>query len=238
VTRPGDKTHRRNKKVRQEKRRTNKNFMKHSILDVKKNITNWRLMQKNVKFPLKLKKSGKNFSHFKETNPEKKFAVPSTPHNTGQYLISNFCQVRNEKLFNYSGDFLQRDIYTNLIENAAIDDLCVTGGSMKGIINSHLFRRESDDFSTSQSISNTNNTYDMDDDGLLVGNCSIYYYDKVNDDSEQSGKFLEYKDTVQEEEASDSNFTQTSQADFYKQKIEEQKKLIDFLLNKIKSQNG
>ena len=150
--------------------------------------------------------------------------MPTTPHNTGQYLISNFAQVRHEKLLDLNSDYLQKDIYENMIEYAAIDDLCVTGGSMKGIINSHLFRRDSDEFSTSLSITKTNNTYVTDEESMTAT-------------AECNGNYLSMESDCLHRDREAFNF-ETSQAEYFKQKIEEQKKLIEILMHKIKSQNG
>jgi hypothetical protein len=226
-----------NKRVFREKRIRKRNFMEQSLIGGRDNMNIWRKVRKNVKLDLKLRKKFKHFKNFekfrkfhkKEKLNKHLFSIPSTPHNTGQYLISNFCQVRQEKLFEYNSEYLAKDIYSNLIESAAIDDLCVTGGSMKGIINSHLFRRDSDDFSTSMSINNTNNTYIPDDDNLTTGNdCSLYNFSSGNAELDWGNRLNEREEYLNE----------SSQTIYYKQKIEEQKRLIEILMHKIKSQNG
>jgi hypothetical protein len=209
-----------------------RNFMGHSILHPTKNSLKSERHGSNVKLALKLKKNLKknlkNFRKFfssKRKFQQKKFiAIPSTPHNTGQYLISNFAQVRHEKPYDLNSEFIQKDIYENMIEFAEMDELCVTGGSMKGIINSHLFRRDSDDFSTSLSITNTNNTYVTEDEIMTATlECNGNYFSMECD--------CVYRDV-------DAFHFENSQTDQFKQKIEEQKKLIEFLMHKIKSQNG
>lgn len=222
------------RKIREFKEKVSRkrNFMEQSIIHQEMKLKKLEKVRKNVKLALKLKKKVKkglkNFRTFftskSQTNQKKLVEIPSTPHNTGQYLISNYAQVRHEKLFNLSNDYLEKDIYENMIEYAAMDDICVTGGSMKGIINSHLFRRDSDDFSTSLSITKTNNSHVTDDDCLTAT-------------PEYNGNYLSMEcDCVFTER--EQNHFENRQADYYKQKIEEQKKLIELLMHKIKSQNG
>ena len=210
-------------------RHVRKKFMDDSIRDAKSNLKNWRQLRKNVKLAFKLRKKVKNFHN---KNSEKSLQIPPTPHNTGQFLISNYCQGRHEKLFNYNSDYLHRDVYSNLIENAAMDDLCVTGGTMKGIINSHLFRRDSDDFSTSFSTTNNNHTNVTDED---VSN-TAGDYGHLNSDHSNFADFV-CDDVEIVEEDFEQRHRESSEARLYRQKIEEQKKLIELLIHRIKSQN-
>jgi hypothetical protein len=65
--------------------------------------------------------------------------IPSTPHNTSQYLTSNFSEGRTEKIMNVLSEYnayILQDANNLLLDTLTIDDLCVTGGTMKGIINS------------------------------------------------------------------------------------------------------
>lgn len=236
-TKPGDNPENKSKRVFKEARSGKRNFIGHPLIGARDNRKIWRKVRKNVKLALKLRKKFKNltnFLKFRKFHPKGKlgkhqFTMPSTPHNTGQYLISNFCQVRHEKLFEYNGDYLANDIYSNLIESAAIDDLCVTGGSMKGIINSHLFRRDSDDFSTSMSVTNTCNTNIADEENLNPGNeCSLFNFSS-------SISELNWGNRISER---NQNQSESPQVNYYKQKIEEQKRTIEILMHKIKSQNG
>lgn len=68
--------------------------------------------------------------------------VPSTPHNTGQYLISNFTRGRKEGVVNILNEYtmyLQKDIYSMMLEDIlSVDDICISGGSMKGVIDNKL----------------------------------------------------------------------------------------------------
>jgi hypothetical protein len=68
---------------------------------------------------------------------------PDTPHNTSQYLSSNFCQGRNEKagtILNEFTDYSYSDIKEEMLEDYMneADDYCIPGGSMKGKINNVL----------------------------------------------------------------------------------------------------
>ena len=236
-TKPEDNPENKSKKVFKEGRSGKRNFIGHPLIKERDNRKIWRKVRKNVKLALKLRKKFKkfrNFLKFRRFHPKEKlgkhlFPIPSTPHNTGQYLISNFCQVRHEKLFEYNSDYLANDIYSNLVESAAIDDLCVTGGSMKGIINSHLFRRDSDDFSTIMSVTNTSNTYITDEDSLNPGNeWSLF-------NSSSGISEFDWGNRLNE---SNQNQSDPSQVNYYKQKIEEQKRTIEILMHRIKSQNG
>jgi hypothetical protein len=75
----------------------------------------------------------------KEQNNNIMLEMPSTPHNTTQFLTENYCEGRTSKLMNfiseYNGLILKDLNYLFFNENLATDDLCVTGGTMKGIIN-------------------------------------------------------------------------------------------------------
>jgi hypothetical protein len=232
---PEYKTELRKIGVWKENTRRKRNLIEFSILHQEIESKRLKKRRKNVKVALKLRnkfQNSRNFSNFlrhKRQNSEKNFDMPSTPHNTGQYLISNYSQVRHEKNYNYSSDYLKKDIYENLIEYATMDDLCVTGGSMKGIINSHLFRRDSDDFSTSLSITNTYNTHLTDDDSMTATIDGNFNYSNL--DCNECDCMCEHS----EQEVCDY---QPNQASFYKQKIEEQKRVIEFLMHKIQSQNG
>lgn len=74
-----------------------------------------------------------------------KLAKPKAPHNTSQYLIENFAVARKEKMKNVNPFALIFERYQawdgqsmGLNEIEDIDDICITGGSMKGIINSTI----------------------------------------------------------------------------------------------------
>jgi hypothetical protein len=74
-------------------------------------------------------------SHLKEILPK---VMPSTPHNTSQYLIHNFTKSRKENVFNLISNYtnyLEPDIEDMITEDVmTIEDLCVSGGSMMDII--------------------------------------------------------------------------------------------------------
>jgi len=67
-----------------------------------------------------------------------KVSKPDTPHNTTQYLSSNFSQGRNEKVSTIVSEFtpiyddLQGEMPDDYINQT--DDYCVPGGSMRGKI--------------------------------------------------------------------------------------------------------
>jgi hypothetical protein len=62
---------------------------------------------------------------------------PGTPHNTSQFLSTNFCLGRNEKVTN-SAIFsecslkLEEDLIAD--SNDETDEFCIPGGSMRGTI--------------------------------------------------------------------------------------------------------
>ena len=74
-----------------------------------------------------------------KSNEEDFFEIPSTPHNTSQYLISNFVRARKDNVMNLISNYtnyLEKDIYSMLTDEIlTVDDICVSGGSMKGLIN-------------------------------------------------------------------------------------------------------
>lgn len=61
---------------------------------------------------------------------------PNTPHNTTQYLTSNFSQGRNEKSssivseFNPYIDDMKEEMPDDYLNQT--DDYCIPGGSMRG----------------------------------------------------------------------------------------------------------
>jgi hypothetical protein len=58
-----------------------------------------------------------------------------TPHNTSQYLTANNCRVSGDYPFNISYTMLTDEEVNRMIRDNGftIDDLTITGGSMKGI---------------------------------------------------------------------------------------------------------
>jgi hypothetical protein len=61
---------------------------------------------------------------------------PNTPHNTTQYLTSNFSQGRNEKSSAVVSEFnpYMNDMKEEMLDDYLnhTDDYCIPGGSMKG----------------------------------------------------------------------------------------------------------
>lgn len=110
------------------------------------------------------KRTRKNYRNKKGKKIMKNLLVPTTPHNTSQYLITNFCQGRNEKVVNLF--FGTRNCLEDELcleeedELLTIDDLCITGGSMKSIINSQYIakfsssRKYSEDSTNFSEVSN------------------------------------------------------------------------------------
>jgi hypothetical protein len=115
------------------------------ILDNKQLSMRIKLIRREEKSQRRLRKSAvRNLNE-----------MPSTPHNTSQYLISNFKKTRQDmdiamriqqsEWSEYCEDGLAKLKLDELFHS---DDLCVTGGTMKGIINSQyreLFRIEPDE---------------------------------------------------------------------------------------------
>jgi hypothetical protein len=58
--------------------------------------------------------------------------IPSTPHNTSQFLSSNYISTRGTQIYNYIFQLQQEQ--ANL-ELDSLDDICFTGGTMKEIMN-------------------------------------------------------------------------------------------------------
>jgi hypothetical protein len=63
--------------------------------------------------------------------------LPSTPHNTTQYLTANHCRGRSDYPVNISYNLFSDEEFKKLIMNDIIniEDICITGGTMKGVIN-------------------------------------------------------------------------------------------------------
>jgi hypothetical protein len=73
----------------------------------------------------------------------KNIIKPATPHNTSQFLSTNFCMGRNEKVLNstiltdsYNYDNNEKMIADGIDET---DEYCIPGGSMKGKLSNYLF---------------------------------------------------------------------------------------------------
>ena len=67
---------------------------------------------------------------------------PGTPHNTSQFLSTNFCLGRNERVTNseiFSVVPNKSEADVELSEE--VDEFCIPGGSMRGIFSLILFRR-------------------------------------------------------------------------------------------------
>jgi hypothetical protein len=94
----------------------------------------------------------------------KRTRMPRTPHNTTQYLTSNFSENRNSSIFNVISDYTKHAITDLLLDEVlSVDDLCVTGGSMKGIINTNILelfpiRNPDDETNSSTELLETNDS--------------------------------------------------------------------------------
>jgi hypothetical protein len=68
----------------------------------------------------------------------------TTPHNTTQYLTANHCRGTSDYPINISYNMFTDEEFKKLIANdiITIDDLCITGGSMKGIIATNTCRSD------------------------------------------------------------------------------------------------
>jgi len=81
---------------------------------------------------------------------------PPTPHNTSQYLTSNFSGDKNDQIImiDYSTKYLQSDMDIDIYpQNFDEENICITGGSMKGIINFNFL----DSFDKNEIDSDSNN---------------------------------------------------------------------------------
>lgn len=80
-------------------------------------------------------------SFFQQGEQLNNFEMPKTPHNTTQYLTSNHYMARHESVMNCLTDYHHylHSGFTPFIldEIYSVDDICLTGGSMKGIVNSN-----------------------------------------------------------------------------------------------------
>jgi hypothetical protein len=68
----------------------------------------------------------------------------STPHNTTQYLTANHCRGISDYPINISYSMFTDEEFKKLISNdsLSVDDLCVSGGSMKGVIAASMCRSD------------------------------------------------------------------------------------------------
>jgi hypothetical protein len=72
------------------------------------------------------------------------FEIPTAPHNTSQFLISNYINLNNQLPF-------VKKVLDD--EYFSIDDMCMAGGSMRGLINSHYLEIQIDETDDSSHLS-------------------------------------------------------------------------------------
>ncbi len=80
----------------------------------------------------------KDIKHKLCIHKKKKTFIPSTPHNTGQYIIYNHnYQRRRKTVLKTELD----DLYSIMMDGVAnIEEICTPGGSMKGLLNSKIIQ--------------------------------------------------------------------------------------------------
>jgi hypothetical protein len=62
--------------------------------------------------------------------------LPSAPHNTTQYLTANHCRGRQDHPINYGYPLMRNEDLRLLLSEGVftIEDICITGGTMKGVL--------------------------------------------------------------------------------------------------------
>ncbi len=86
-----------------------------------------------------------NFANNKKNFIKGRHNKPQTPHNTSQYLTTNFTEEQPEKTIGFYGSTLnlptinlEKDFEMDMYggeENLNLENICITGGSMKGKLN-------------------------------------------------------------------------------------------------------
>jgi hypothetical protein len=146
--------------------------------------------------------------------------IPSTPHNTSQYLISNFSKGRKEQVINLVNEYTKHmgaDLYTMMLDEIInVDDICVSGGSMKGIINSNI---EMLPFDAEENAGNysTQGTFNEEDNEDWN-----YQISRKNSIFTQNSLFWN-------ENTDETQNSHTGSLNSYKQLIEDQKREIERL---------
>lgn len=101
-----------------------------------------KIVKLTYNFRKKINDLGRNELKFEKKYKmmERVVDAPSTPHNTSQYLIHNYKKGRKEQVYNIISEYtryLDEDVHSLMREGIIEeDDICVSGGSMKGIIES------------------------------------------------------------------------------------------------------
>jgi hypothetical protein len=89
--------------------------------------------------PFKLKKLAKTHDNFtfdkmRRLNKIKYNLKPSTPHNTSQYIIANHTREAVSPMIGLFSEYMVDDENNFSIEELLIDEICITGGTMRRIV--------------------------------------------------------------------------------------------------------
>jgi hypothetical protein len=98
----------------------------------RRHITTFRRISKKMK---KIKRMNDNFIFHKMRRIERFELRPATPHNTSQYLIANHTREPVNPRVSIFSEYMIDDDKNFWIDEMLIDEICITGGTMRKILN-------------------------------------------------------------------------------------------------------
>lgn len=134
-------------------------FAKDEFIETKFNVR--KLIKR--RFSNATSKSRKSTAAYRSNNSKIEF-IPSTPHNTTQFLTSNYLKERTNSINCLISEFNSYAIDEFILDDASVDDLCVTGGTMKGIINSEYLEALLDETNYSTNENSRTNSFELSDE--------------------------------------------------------------------------
>lgn len=114
--------------------------------------------------------------------------MPLAPHNTSQYLISNFSIGRTDIKMNLIGsytNYLKEDISNMMTEGIlTVEDFCISGGTMKGLLNGEVLIEKDDSYNLTKCSTQENSeegTVPLEDDMTINGQIYDFCYNSNED---------------------------------------------------------
>jgi len=164
------------------------------------------------------------------------FEMPLTPHNTSQYLISNFAIGRAEikmNLISSYTSYLKEDISNMMTEGIlTVEDFCISGGSMKGLLNGEIMLEKDESLNLTKCSTQENSdeaTTPLDDDLTFNGQFFDFCFNSDDDLQLSKDNFMIPKFNGE----NDENCLKRPNNEYTNQILNQQKE-IQLLLQKLK----
>jgi hypothetical protein len=165
------------------------------------------------------------------------YEMPLTPHNTSQYLISNFSIGRTENKMNLISSYtsyLKEDISNMMTDGIlTVEDFCISGGSMKGLLNGEIMLENDESFNLTKCSTQENSeeaTTPPDDDLTFNVQFNDFCF---NSDDVQLSKIQNNFMIPKFNEENEENCLKRPSNEYMNQILNQQKE-IQFLLQKLK----